>query len=209
MRVAPTDDLNGVGPRSVNTALFALLGSVQRVAAVAVRFAMAGGRIGRQTTVGPGRGVDDRLAAKSLEFEEELHLQVIAPQGGSGLDDEVHARRQEQSDPGDRKYYFVNYAGMRSGTVLSSCNSNSLAASRRSQSVICRCTSGSDVRRRSGRGEKGRRGRRPRATTPSGFGTRFPLRTAPGLGTQTGRTKSPEMHLSGALCWGSARPRSP
>ena len=98
---------------------------------------------------------------------------------------------------------------MRSGTVLSSCNSNSLAASRRSQSVICRCTSGSDVRRRSGRGEKGRRGRRPRATTPSGFGTRFPLRTAPGLGTQTGRTRSSEMRLSGASRWGSARPRSP
>jgi hypothetical protein len=30
---------------------------------------------------------------------------------------------------------------------------------------------------------------RPRATSRSGFGKRFPLRTAPGLGTPTGRTK--------------------
>jgi uncharacterized protein (DUF1800 family) len=60
-------------------------------------------------------------------------------------------------------YYFVNYAGLRSGTVMNSRESHSLAASRRSQSVIWRCTSGSDVRRRSGRGEKGRRGRPERA----------------------------------------------
>ena len=46
---------------------------------------------------------------------------------------------------------------------MNSRESNSLAASRRSQSVIWRCTSGSDVRRRSGRGEKGRRGRPERA----------------------------------------------
>ena len=38
---------------------------------------------------------------------------------------------------------------------MSSRNSNSLAASSRSQSQTWRCTSGSDIRRRSGRGEKG------------------------------------------------------
>jgi hypothetical protein len=37
---------------------------------------------------------------------------------------------------------------------MNSRHSNSLAASRRSQSTICRCTSGSDTRRRSGRGGK-------------------------------------------------------
>ena len=54
---------------------------------------MTGGGVGRRIMVGPGRGVDDRLAAKSLELEEELHLQVIALQGGPGLDDKVRARR--------------------------------------------------------------------------------------------------------------------
>src|SRR5207302_6518441 len=43
---------------------------------------------------------------------------------------------------------------MRSGTVINSRDSHSLAASRRSQSLICRCTAGSGRRRRSGRGGK-------------------------------------------------------
>src|SRR5215472_7030248 len=54
---------------------------------------------------------------------------------------------------------------MRSGTVMNSRDSHSLAASRRSQSPISRWTSGSDIRRRSGRGGKSP----PRATREGSF----------------------------------------
>ena len=54
---------------------------------------------------------------------------------------------------------------------MNSRHSNSLAASRRSQSTIWRCTSGSDTRRRSGRGGKSP----PRASRAGSFRPTLPL----------------------------------
>src|SRR5262249_22230620 len=56
---------------------------------------------------------------------------------------------------------------------MSSCNSNSTAPWRRSQSQICRCTSGSDTRRRSLRG-----GKSPPGTAPAGL-LRAPVELLP------------------------------
>ena len=78
---------------SIHTDSCSVIGPVQPVAALAARFRITGGWGGLLTMVVPGRGVDDQSAAQSLEVEAELHLQVIAPQSGSGLEDEVHARR--------------------------------------------------------------------------------------------------------------------
>src|SRR5690242_5643476 len=59
----------------------------------------------------------------------------------------------------------------RSGNPLSSRRTNSLTASRRSQSTIWRCTSGRDIRRRSGRGGKSP----PRAPRAGSFGPALPF----------------------------------
>src|SRR5512135_1819435 len=68
-------------------------------------------------------------------------------------------------------YYFVSYAGTCSGTLMSSRNSNSLAASRRSQSQTWRWTSGSVNRCRSGRGGKSP----PRSSRAGSFLPPLPL----------------------------------